>query len=95
MRGESLKRLDEPGAALRLLLIVSSRPAGVTVGALYRFMIKLGVGRSMVDSSRRSLYEADLLVVNSVRLTPKSRVKILSCTPLGLGVARKSTRLRY
>ena len=89
MKGESLQRLDEPGAALRLLLVVSSRPSGITVGTLYKFMIRLGVGRSMVDSSRRYLHEANLIVANSLRVEPRRTVKILSCTPLGLEIAKK------
>ena len=52
-------------------------------------MSRWGVGRWVVDSSRRSLFEAGLIVVKNFRVGPRRNVKILSCTPLGLEVAGK------
>ena len=89
MNGNPLRELDKPDAALRLLLVVSSRPAGITINTLYTFMSRWEVGRWAVDSSRRSLFEAGLIVAKKLRVGPRKNVTILSCTPLGLEVAGK------
>ena len=89
MNGNPLRELDKPGAALRLLLLASSRPAGIIIKPLYAFMKEWEVGRWAVDSSRRSLFEAGLIVVNNFRVGPRRNVKIMSCTPRGLEVAGK------
>jgi len=58
MEANSLRELDEPSAALRLLFELSRAPQRFSVGELYGVMSALGVGRTAVDSSRRALIGA-------------------------------------
>jgi DNA-binding transcriptional ArsR family regulator len=57
----SLDELDEPKAALRMLMELSSNDQGMNVTWLYRAMKEeYGVGRPAVDTSYKALIRAGL-----------------------------------
>jgi DNA-binding transcriptional ArsR family regulator len=88
MKTDPLRGLDEPSAALRILLELSRIPQGINVTNLYEAMMAQGVGRSAVDSSRRALMVAGLTEENRMK-GGNRMMTILSTTRLGDGVARK------
>ncbi len=49
----SLDELDEPSASLRIVLILSETPQGITVNKFYTKMKAFGVGRTSVDTLER------------------------------------------
>ena len=89
MKTDPLRVLDEPSAALRILLELSGTPQGINVTNLYEAMMAQGVGRSAVDSSRRALMVAGLTEENRMKGGGNRVMTILSTTRLGDGVARK------
>ena len=89
METNPLRELDEPSAALRVLLELSGTPQGISVTSLYEAMMARGVGRTAVDSSRRALMVAGLTEENRMKGGGNRRMTILSATHLGDEVARK------
>ncbi len=78
-----LDGLDEPKAALRMLIELSSSIQGMNVTWLYRVMReKYSVGRPAVDSSVKALMEAGL-VEEYESNGARSRLKVIILTQLG------------
>ena len=89
MEADSLRGLDEPSAALRLLVELSEGQMRHSVGQLYVTMSALGVGRTAVDSSRRALVGAGLAREDKEKGSRNRTFMVLSVTVLGLEVAGK------
>ncbi|MGD0803820.1 MAG: hypothetical protein ABSA11_07090 [Candidatus Bathyarchaeia archaeon] len=89
MNGNPLRWLDEPSAALRMLLEISGKGQGINVTRLYEVMGALGVGRTAVDSSRRSLIVAGLTEEVKMKGEKGKTLTVLISTPLGYEVATK------
>jgi hypothetical protein len=89
MKANPLRELDEPIAALRILLELLKTPQGIRITNLYELMSAQGVGRTAVDSSRRSLIGAGLAEEDKMKDGRKRTLTILSTTPLGFEVAQK------
>ena len=83
-----LEKLDNPRAALRILVVLSERPQGATVNKLYETMKALGIGRAAIDTSRAALLEAGLTAEYNPD-NEKRYVKVIDLTPLGVSVAIK------
>jgi len=83
-----LEKLDNPRAALRILVVLSEKPQGATINNFYETMKALGIGRAAIDTSRAALLEAGL----TAEYHPddeKRYVKVIDLTPLGVSVAIK------
>lgn len=89
MEANSLRGLDEPSAALRLLIELSKGEQRHSIGKLYVIMSALGVGRTAVDSSRRALIGAGLAREDKEKGTHNRTYMVLSITVHGLEVADK------
>ena len=89
MEANSLRELDEPSAALRLLFELSRAPQRFSVGELYGVMSALGVGRTAVDSSRRALIDAGLAREDREKGSNTRKYTFLSITLRGEQVADK------
>ena len=89
MGTDPLRELDEPSAALRILLELSRNPQGINVTALYDSMSSRGAGRTTVESSRRALVKAGLASEYSQVDGRGRRFVILETTSLGSEVAQK------
>jgi hypothetical protein len=89
MEANSLRELDEPGAALRLLVELSKGQQRHSIGELYATMSALGVGRTAIDSSRRALVGAGLAREDREKDRRNRTFMVLSITVLGLEVAGK------
>ena len=89
MEANSLRELDEPGAALRILFELSKAPQRFSIGELYGVMSALGVGRTAVDSSRRALVEAGLAREDREKGSNNRKYTFLSITLWGEQVADK------
>ena len=89
MKGNPLRELDEPSAALRILLEASRHGQGINVSKLYEVMNGLGVGRTAVDSSRRALVEGRLVEEGKMRAGKGGTLTLLFLTTLGCDVVGK------
>jgi hypothetical protein len=89
MNLNALRGIDEPNAALRILLEISKEGQGVNVTRLYEVMGALDVGRTAVDSSRKSLISAGLVEEVKMKGEKGKILKILFTTPSGYDVAIK------
>jgi DNA-binding transcriptional regulator GbsR (MarR family) len=89
MDSNSLRELDEPGAALRMLVELSKAPQRFSVGELCVAMSALGVGRTAVDSSRRALVGAGLAQEDKEKGSRNRTFMVLSITSRGMKVASK------
>ena len=89
MEANSLRELDEPGAALRMLIELSKGQQRHSVGELYAAMSALGVGRTAFGSSRRALVGAGLAREDREKGSRNRTFMVLSITSLGLEVASK------
>jgi hypothetical protein len=90
MEINSLREIDEPSAALRILLLLSNvSPEGITVTTLNEAMSKQGVGRTAVDTSRNALLKAGLTNENSMKNEKRRTIIVISLTNLGIEVTRK------
>jgi predicted transcriptional regulator len=89
MNPNSLRGIDEPNAALRILLEISKEGQGVNVTRLYEVMGALDVGRTAVDSSRKSLISVGLVEEVKMKGEKGKLLKILFTTPSGYDVAMK------
>ena len=87
MTANPLRELDEPSAALRILLETSRHGQGINVSKLYEVMNTLGVGRTAIDSSRRELIDARLVAENRMKGGKRGTMTVLMPTPLGIKVA--------
>ena len=85
----ALREIDEPNAALRILLEISKEGQGVNVSRLFEVMSALDVGRTAVDSSRKSLISAGLIEEVKMKGEKRKLLKILFTTPSGYDVAMK------
>jgi DNA-binding transcriptional ArsR family regulator len=83
--------LDEPKAALRVLIQLSIHSEGLNVTALYGEMSeRFGVGRPATNSSYKALLDAGLVEVTD-RKVRKRRLKMIRLTDRG---RRISTKIR-
>jgi len=89
MKTDLLRELDEPSAAMRILLELSKTPQGINITILHGIMSARGVGRTAVDSSRRALIAAGLAEEDRMKNGKNKTLTILSTTFLGSEVARK------
>ena len=87
MEANSLKELDEPSAALRILIELSKAPQRFSIMELYGIMSALGVGRTAVDSSRRALIRAGLAREDREKGPNNRKYTYLSITLRGEEVA--------
>jgi len=94
MDSNSLRELDEPSAALRLLVELSEGQMRHSVGQLYVTMSSLGVGRTAVDSSRRALVGAGLAREDREKGSDNRTYVVLSITDRGLDVAKKLSEIQ-
>jgi hypothetical protein len=85
----SLRELDEPSAALRMLIELSKGQQRHSIGELYATMYALGVGRTAFNSSRRALIRADLAWEDKEKGTNNRTYTVLSITSRGMKVASK------
>jgi hypothetical protein len=84
-----LDELDEPKAALRILMELSSHDQGMNVTWLYRVMKEgYSVGRPAVDTSYKALIRAGLAEADDLK-GPTTRVKVITLTSLGHEVESK------
>ena len=85
----TLDELDEPKAALRVLIELSSNDQGMNVTWLYRAMKEgYGGGRPAVDTSYKALIRAGLAMTYETK-GPTSKVKVIILTSLGYEVESK------
>jgi hypothetical protein len=85
-----IRELDEPSAALRILLLFSNKsPEGITIMTLYDAMSEQGVGRTAVDTSRRALLKAGLTEESQMKNDKNRTVIVVSYTQLGCEVTNK------
>jgi len=86
-----LDELDEPKAALRMLLMLSANQQGMNVTWLYRAMREVyGVGRPAAESTYKALMGAGLVGVEEMTGSgTRSKLKVIALTPLGVEVALK------
>jgi hypothetical protein len=94
MKGNPLRELDEPSAALRILLLFLNAGQGINITKLYEAMETFGVGRTAVDSSRRALIKAGLAGEQKLKGETVRTLTILFPTSLGFEVARKLQEIR-
>jgi hypothetical protein len=83
-----LEKLDSPRAALRILVVLSEIPQGVTINNFYEKMKALGIRRTAIDASRVALLEAGLTAEYYLN-DEKRYMKVINLTPLGISVAIK------
>jgi len=84
-----LDELDEPKAALRVLVELSNSVQGMNMTGLYRVMREgYKVGRPAVDTSYKALIRAGLAEVYDDK-GPRSKLKIIQISSLGEEVVLK------
>jgi hypothetical protein len=94
MEANSLRGLDEPSAALRLLVELSKGQQRHSIGELYATMSALGVGRTAFNSSRRALVGAGLAREDREKGSNNRTYIVLSITDRGLEVADKLSEIQ-
>jgi hypothetical protein len=86
----TLDELDEPKAALRVLMELSSNAQGMNVTWLYRVMKEAyGVGRPAVDTSYKALMRVGLAEMYETKGAGSRKVKVVMLTSLGHEVESK------
>ena len=94
MGSDPLRELDEPAASLRILVEANKYGQGINVTSLYIKMGELGIGRTAVDSSRKALVRAGLLVEEKMRWEGRGLATVLNLTKKGRRVVESLIRVQ-